>query len=173
MVANEDSYVVTLPPEFFDLLNTFVESCDEAVYDYGSAILAIKMGNKGQAIAGPILLGAQQGKPTVEEIKVIIEAIKNWGILLFENKREAISGAEYWALVENLTQIYERVSLESEYTKDETDYHGILYRDTIEELQKHFRKNFFNQKRDKLMEPLYDDLRQCRGQELSLPKYDF
>ena len=172
-VADEDSYVVDLPSGFFELFNIFIEGCDESIYDYSSAMLAIKMGNKGIAVAGPLLRGAEQVEPVVEEIKTIVTVIQNWGILLGNNKRDSISGGEYWALVENLDNIYQRLSLMSDYTKNQTNFHGILYRNNIEELQKHFRDNFFNQKRDELMAPLYDELKKCRTQELSLPKYDF
>lgn len=168
MVAHEDSYVLTLPSNFIIQSKKFLTACSHAI---GKFEISIDEAHK--VTATTLNISISKVEATLKEIETTLETIFNWVFLLNENKRSTISGAEYWALVANLTKVINMLSLRSDFTQNKVSLYGDIYQDNISYLQQLFREHYFGGTRDSMIAPLYEELKRCRLQELSLPKYNF
>lgn len=161
-VADEASYAIPLPEKFFeDIVNALM---------IGRKVKAFEVFISDQFVFSKRSMNAaiREVENDIEELDRLLERTYEWAKALYENKRQAISGAEYWELVSN----WEAVKNIVDQNKKVILY-PAFYASNMEDIKKQFDDYLFDEKFEAVMQPLYKGLQKCREDELALPKYQF
>lgn len=93
-----------------------------------------------------------------DEIYNFMNRMRLWFVSFANNKRETITGSEYWALVDVLEQIRERLIMDSEITQDNIAKYGPTYRANLKLLNRSFVDMDFAMSKSHFMQPLYAEI---------------
>lgn len=156
----EDDFILPFNQEVSDALHEFVTEASLILEDFTVSW------NKDPNIEGmyvPLTESVDAVKEVVAEIAELIKRLKDWKISFRENRRDTITGSEYWAFVKVLEGIRHRATLNSVFTIKKTSIYGYNYRKNIEFINEGFSGMNFAQTKAAFMQPLFAEIKNQRS----------